>query len=322
MNSLYDFFIMNKNNDNYFISPQAADLLIAAHDGDMALLYLYLCRNGCRNRDKAGLDLFMPKQRLNEAYERLEMCSLLPLPEENSVAPLSGSASGSGTSVSPVSGDLPEYPIDYVKTIAEKDNAFSALMNEAQLVIGRPLSTPDLVRLLGIYDHFNLPPEVMMELMNFVSDVYREKYAGRRRPTVRAFELEARKWIDLEISDFDSAEQYIRSYRDHHSQFGAVREAMGVVNRDFTDTELRYVENWLSWGFGADAIGLAYDKTVTNTSKRSGAYMNKILMNWHDQGLHSLREIQEKDRPSSRFAKGQAPEAANPIDIRTAIDQI
>ena len=263
---------MNKNNDKNLISPQAADLLISGHDGDMVLLYLYLCRTGCRDRDRAGLDLFMPRQRLLEAYERLEMCGLLPIMHETlDASNPSDPVSGSETPVTPADGDLPEYAINDVKTIAEKDGAFSALITEAQLVIGRPLSTPDLVRMLGIYDHFNLPPEVMMELMNFVSDVYREKYAGRRRPTVRAFELEARKWIDIGISDFDSAEQYIRRYRDLHSQFGPVKEAMKIFDRDFTDTELRYVESWLSWGFGADAIALAYDRTVSSINRRSGA---------------------------------------------------
>ena len=314
---------MSRNNDQNLITPQAADLLIAGHDGDMALLYLYLCRTGCRDRDKAGLDLLMPRQRLNEAFERLEMCGLLPLtPESEHVSQPSEPGSGSGMPVSPLGGDLPEYPIADVKTAAEKDNAFSALISEAQLVVGRPLSTPDLVRLLGIYDHFNLPAEVMMELMNFVSDVYREKYGGRRRPSVRAFELEARKWIELGISDYDSAEQYIRRYRDLHSQFGPVKEAMKIFDRDFTDTELRYVESWLSWGFGADAIGLACDRTVISINRRSGAYMNKILMNWHEKGLHSLREIQEKDRPSSHSTGKKTQEPANPKDIQAAIDQI
>lgn len=294
-------------------------MLISSHDGDMALLFLYLCRTGCRDRDKAGRDLFMPKQRLSEAFERLEMHGLLPRSQEGQkVFP----ASEELNSVSPLDGDLPEYSAVDVRNTVETDPAFSALISEAQLIIGRPLSTTDLLRLLGIYDHLNLPPEVIMELMNFVSDVYREKYAGRRRPSVRAIELEARKWIEYGISDFDAAEQYIRRYRDLRSQLGQAREAMGITDRDFTETELRYVESWLSWGFGADAIALAYDKTVTNTGKRSGAYMNKILMNWHKQGLHSLREIQEKDRPSSFRTTTSVSVSADPRDIQTAIDQI
>ena len=313
---------MDITNRYFLISPQAADLLIAGHDGDMALLYLYLCRTGCMDKEKACLDLFMPKQRLNEAYERLEICGLLPVVSDTQSNPAASDFSPAGPGIS-TGGDLPEYPADYVKTIAEKDNAFSALISEAQLVIGRPLSTPDLIRLLGIYDYFNLPPEVMMELMHFVSDVYREKYSGRRRPSVRAFELEARKWLELGITDFDGAERYIRRYRDLHSQFGPVKEAMNIIGREFTDTELHYVESWLSCGFDAEAIALAYDRTMTNINRRSSAYMNKILMNWHEKNLHTVREIKEQDRPAaSRKHSGKAGTAVDPKDIQAVIDII
>ena len=86
---------------------------------------------------------------------------------------------------------------------------------------------------------------------------------------------------------------------------------MKIVDRDFTDTERRYVEQWLNWGFSADAIALAYDKTVTNTRKFSPAYMNKILMSWNEKGLHSLAEIREKDLSArSRSSSGSEPRPA------------
>ena len=68
---------------------------------------------------------------------------------------------------------------------------------------------------------------------------------------------------------------------------------------------------WLNWGFPADVIALAYDKTVTNTRKFSPAYMNKILMSWNEKGLHTLAEIQEKDRPAR-------PRSAGGTDSRPA----
>ncbi|MBQ5441939.1 MAG: hypothetical protein IIT47_00040, partial [Oscillospiraceae bacterium] len=73
---------MNRQDSEKLITLAAADLLISHRDGDMTLLYLYLCRTGCTDREKAGVDLFMPRQRLNEAFERLEMCGLLPLSAE------------------------------------------------------------------------------------------------------------------------------------------------------------------------------------------------------------------------------------------------
>ena len=40
--------------DKFMISPAAANRLLAAHDGDMALLYLYLLRHGSLDPEDAA----------------------------------------------------------------------------------------------------------------------------------------------------------------------------------------------------------------------------------------------------------------------------
>lgn len=312
---------MNINEQKNLITPQAADILISRRDPDMTLLYLYLCRTSCQDPEQAGRDLFFPKQRLNEAYERLEMCGLLP-----SVSAPQPDSSKAAPSVSwvPQDTELPEtYTAADVRNRAEQDSAFSALINEARLIIGRPLSSPDLIKMLGIYDHLNLPAEVIMELMHHVADIYREKYGESRRPSVRAFENEARDWVERGITDFDAAEQHIRTWRERKSLDRPLKDAMNIRDRDFTDTERRYITAWLDFGFGPDAIHLAYDKTVTNTRKFSLAYMNKILLSWHEKGLHTMKEIQDRDRPARRQeSSGAASVPADPRAIQEIIKQI
>ena len=307
---------MDDLDEKKLISPRAADLIIGLRDGDAALLYLYLCRRGVEDRDRIARELYLPKQRLSEAMERLEMLGLLPLAESVPVSPESAVSTKPPAKAPslPERSDLPDYTAEEVRSRKENDSAFSALISEAQLIMGRPLSTPDLIKLLGIYDHLDLPPEVVMELMNFVAELYRWKYGERRRPSARAFELEARVWAERGITDFESAERYIRLARERRSQEGDIKASMKIVDRDFTDTERRYVEQWLNWGFSADAIALAYDKTVTNTRKFSPAYMNKILMSWNEKGLHSLAEIREKDQSArNRSSSSSEPRPAESL---------
>ena len=313
---------MKDMSEKKLISPQAADLIIGLRDGDAALLYLYLCRRGTDDRNQIAKDLFLPKQRLNEALERLEMLGLLPLTEP--LPKTHSHAEATQPSVLQDRAELPEYTSADVRSRLEHDNAFSTLISEAQVIMGRPLSTPDMIKLLGIYDHLDLPPEVMMELMNFVADLYRWKYGERKRPSARAFELEARNWVQRGITDFESAEEYIRTAKERRSQEGAIKDAMKVENRDFTDTERRYVDQWLNWGFSAEVIALAYDRTVTNLRKFSPKYMDTILMSWHEKGLYTLSEIQEKDRPiRNRATTGNTGSSAeNAESIWKKVNQI
>ena len=319
---------MERLSEQNLITPEAADLLISKRDGHMTLLYLYLCRTGCTDREKASRDLFLPPSTLNEAYERLEMIGLLPL---RGVQPVSGAhrtlpmnqvtAAVSPVTVPDESLDLPSYTSAEVKQRTEDDSAFSALINEARLVVGRHLSTQDLIKLLGIYDHFDLPADVMMLLMHFVADRYREDYGTGRLPTVGAFEREGRRWRERGITDFDAAERYIQEWRERRGLYAEIKAVMNVVGREFTDTERRYVDSWISMGFRADVIGLAYDKTVTNTRKFSPGYMNKILLNWQEKGLFTLDAIREKDRPGTAAGKGISP-VPDPAAVRSLVDQI
>ena len=305
---------MSRTDSEKIITAAAADLLISHRDGDMTLLYLYLCRTGCTDRDKAGVDLFLPRQRLNEAYERLEMCGLLPLTGE---ADTPSSSAGSGAADSRViapAPELPEYSAEDVRIRSEQDSAFAAVLNEARLIMGRALSTPDLIKMLGMYDHLDLPAEVMMELMHYVADCYREKYAESRRPTAHAFEREAQIWAEKQITDFDAAESYISRMRERRSLEAPIKEAMDIRGRDFTDTERRYLGQWLDLGFGPQVIHLAYDKTVTTMGKRNLAYMNGILQNWHKKNMHSLNEILEKDRPAAQSNRSSSA-GGQPIDV-------
>ena len=143
---------MSRNDSDNLISPKAADLLISLRDGDAALLYLYFCRHGFRDPERAGRELFMPRQRLQEACERLEMQGLLAQAgnEESSQVPDS-SAQRHRAPVAPAassqSSDLPPYSAADVSTRSNVDSAFAAVLNEAKLILGRPLSTPDLIKM-------------------------------------------------------------------------------------------------------------------------------------------------------------------------------
>ena len=305
------------------ITPQAADLLIRLHDGNMTLLYLYLCRTACKDRAQAARDLNFTTHQFSEAYERLEMHKLLPLVgadtrrEEPVLPPIPAVSADPG-----IIPETPEYTSGDVAEREKSDPAFAALLQEAKLIVGRLLSTQDMIKLLGIYDHIDLPPEVVMELMHHVADVYRDKYGERRRPSVRAFEKEAYFWRECGITDFASAEEFIRRSREKRSLLGQVKEILEIHDREFSATEEKNVHAWIDMGFGADAIAIAYDRTVTNTGRRNIPYMNSILQRWHQKGLHTAQEIQEKDSSRNGKKTQSSESSADPNWIRKQLEDL
>lgn len=295
-------------NDN-LISVSAADRLIAAHDGDVALLYLYMQRSGCRDVEKAAAALCRTRSEMDAAYEKLRRMGLLSDRVET--------ASPAGTAVPkklPPEDELPEYRTSDI--VDRQDSVFADIVSEAQKVLGHVLSTPDLKKLFGIYDYLKLPPEVIMLLLNHCVDVSRGRDGMGRLPSMRFIEKEAYNWANREILTMEQAEEYISRSQLRRDEAAAVSRELGIFGRKLTSTESNYIHSWLDMGFPLEVIAHAYDRTITNTGALKWAYMNRILLSWKEKGLFSVSEIEEKD--SRRKSAGPAVSAGKdkPIDMK------
>ena len=298
------------------ISARALSALLRAHDGDVALLYLYLLSQPQAEAEQAAGALCLTLREVGAAWEKLQRMGLLPLdgaplpPAENREALL------------PPAEELPQYSALEIHSRSRQDPAFSAVLEEAAQVLGRKLSGNDMRVLYGVYENLGLPPEVILELLNYVGATYRERYGESRRPSARALEKEAYHWANQELLTMEQAEAYIHSQRLRLSQVDRVRAVLGIRDRQLGATERGYVSAWLDMGFGEEAIAMALDRTLTNTGGLKWPYMNKILLSWHQQGLHEPTEIREKD---GRGRKRAAPTPDKPMDLdalRRAVDSI
>ena len=271
-----------------FIPVSVADKLIAAHDGNVALLYIWMCRCGSFNAERAARELCLTLSEVNSAYEKL--CRLELFEEKTAVKePLPLPAE-----------ELPQYTSEDIIRRSETDSGFRAVLNEAQRKLGRVLSTSDIKTLFGIYDFLALPPDVIFMLLTYCIDSFKAKYGSGRLPSMRSIEKEAYSWANKEILTLEQAEEYIKKAAERRSKLGEVKSALGITGRQLTATEAKYVNSWLDMGFDCGTLAVAYDRTVTNTGALKWGYMNKIVTSWHEKGLHSIEDVEQNDpRPSA-----------------------
>lgn len=281
-----------------------ADKLIAAHDGDVALLYIYLLRTGSEDLESAARDLCRTMGEVSAAYEKLQRMGLL-----------SGGSGAPATEKEPPrhpepAEELPEYETADLVRRSREDAGFAAVVQEAQKVLGHVLSSSDLKRLFGIYDYLALPPEVILMLLNHCVST-----SKNRRPSMRYIEKQAYVWANREILSLEQAEEYIRQSRERQEDIGRAKAALNIQGRELTVTEGKYLASWLDMGFREDCLAIAYDRTVTNTGALKWNYMDKILLSWHEKGIHSAAEVQEKDgRRKSAPPPAQAGDTAIDMD--------
>ena len=286
------------------ISSAIADKLISAHDGDVALLYIYMVRRGGHDLDAAARDLCRTMSEISAAAEKLQRMGLML----DGAAPAKAAAKEEKL---PPPDEIPQYRSEDIVRRCKENGEFAVVVAEAQTALTHTLSSVEMKTLFGIYDYLALPPEVIMMLINYCVARCREQSTPDhpRRPSMRNIEKEAYNWVHQEILTLDQAEEYIRRQRERRDALGRAKAAVGVHGRELTPTETKYLSAWLDMGFDEDALAIGYDRTITNTGALKWSYMNKIMQSWHEKGLHSAEEIESGDprrRPQQSAAQGKA----------------
>ena len=306
------------------ISPAAADKLISAHDGDVALLYIYMARHGGHDLDAAARDLCRTMSEISAAAEKLHRMGLTPGGDSPAKVSPPAQSTPAGEEKLPPPDEIPQYRAEDIVRRSREDGGFAVVVAEAQSALGHTLSSVDMKTLFGIYDYLALPPEVIMMLINYCVARCREQSTPEhtRRPSMRGIEKEAYNWVHQEILTLDQAEEYIRRQRERRDALGRAKAAVGIHGRELTPTEARYISAWLDMGFEEDALAIGYDRTVTNTGALKWSYMNRIMQSWHEKGLHSAKEIESGDprrRPQQSAAQGRAIDMD---ELQSVLDKI
>lgn len=274
------------------ISEAAADKLLASGNGDAALLYLYVLKNGGKLNVAAADKLLNMNGRAAAAVSSLQAMGLIKCPET-----FCGEEKPQPPRRLVQPGDrLPDYSSEDAKTAARSDPRFAALVDEVQTVLGTILTSNGLMELLGFYDYLGLPPDVILLLVAHCVEEHEKKYGRGKRPTMRNIRSEAYKWADKGVFSLEAATEYIKAGERVRKRKGEIRRILGLQDRAPSPTEERCITEWAELDLSDELISAAYDKTVLNTGRLVWKYMDSILKSWAGKGLKNMEEVRTGDR--------------------------
>lgn len=265
------------------LSTQSIRKLLAAGNGDSALLYL------CRAAELSDVVTGFTEARLECAASLLRQLGL----DEGRSPRFQQSE------------QRPEYTEEDIRRQMDLPRSgFRKLVGEVQRCLGRTLSNEDLKILLGMEEYLGLPGEVINILVHYCAERSRARGAGRM-PSMRSIEKEAFQWADNHIDTLEKAAAHMRNETKKSTRLGELCELLGITGRRLTVSEGKYLQAWAEMGFANDAISLAYDKTCENTGALTWKYMNSILERWNTQGLYTADQVRALDRkPAGAARKG------------------
>ena len=253
--------------------------LLGAASADAALLYIFLKAGG----EMAGAEkeLNMNPGRVGCAAATLRQLGLWCDDKPCRIQP----------------GERPIYTERDVLEAADTDTSFRALCGEVQRLLGRNLNTEELKILLGFIRYLGLPAEVISVLVCYCRDRGRQR-GSLRNPSLRTIEKEAYAWAERGIDNLEEAAAFIQSQNVRNSRLSQLMQTLQIRGRSLTAAEERYAQGWLDMGFDEAAISEAYERTCLNTGALNWAYMNKILLRWHNAGLHTGEAVKNGDQRS------------------------
>lgn len=258
------------------IEKEHVHKLLCAQNPDAALLYLYLKNGGAMNQ--AAQNLGYTESRYACAHATLRQLGLLA--EEKQVR---------------LPGEQPQYTELDVLSAMDMDMDFRSLYGEVQRLLGKNLNTEELKILLGFTRYLGMPAEVIVLLVCHCKEEARQK--GRKHaPSLHRIEKEAYKWAEMGIDTMEEAAAYVKRQQLRFSQTGRIMEILQIRGRNLTAPESRYIKQWLEMGFDEETIGLAYERSCLNTGGLAWPYINKILLSWHEQGLHTAQQVRGGER--------------------------
>ena len=131
---------------------------------------------------------------------------------------------------------------------------------------------------------------------------------------MRYIEKTAYQWERNGILTLDLAEDYLRKLAKYRSREEEIKEAIGLGGHELTARAQEYVKSWIDLGFSADAVEIAYERTVDNTGKLVWKYMDSILQRWHGKNLHTTQAIEKYDtrKPEPQTGAGSQEIPAGP----------
>ena len=182
--------------------------------------------------------------------------------------------------------------------VEAKSTEFGELVNYATMRLGKSFSTAELSTLYSFKDQLLLPFDVIMLGI--------EHCASEGKASIRYIEKFLINLSDRGITDYESAEEYIRQRNAYLSFEGKIRRLAGIDKRTLTSREKAFISAWQEMNFPFDMIKLAYDRTVDNTKEFSMRYMNKILENWKNAGFKTVKEAESGDMKPEALSNGDS----------------
>ena len=194
----------------------------------------------------------------------------------------------------------PTYSAAQVRQLTASDDIRWLLPQLEQLLM-RTIKPSEIQLVLYFYESLGFSADLILYLYEYC--------VSRGKKGTAYIEKVALSWATDGISSTEEAKEAIAAYNENHS---AVMKAFGL-NRTPVPAELSYLQRWFNeYGFSADMVTEACNRTVLAINKPDFKYADRILTSWHDQQIKAPSDLPFYDKGHSKAAATRPQPISSP----------
>ena len=178
------------------------------------------------------------------------------------------------------------YTLAEIASARSENSEFGSLINYLEKHTGHMYNAAEQGIILYLYDTLGIDCELIMGVAQYCIS------KGKTSP--RYIQKTVMNITEQGIKTYAEFDNYLRMQEKRDNYREMVKRIIGAGQRALSKSESSIVDSWENkYGFSEQLISLAYEKTVAKINKPQVAYMSKILINWHENGLQTPEQVNE-----------------------------
>lgn len=164
------------------------------------------------------------------------------------------------------------------------DSEFKFLIDSAQKILSRVMTSTDIQILKYIYQDYRLPIDVILMVIEYC---VKQGITG-----IKFIENECMIWYNNGITNSVQAEEFLLNKEKQVVFEKQVKDIFKKGDISFKANEQICIDRWYNdFRYGKDIILLAYEKALPYVKTPTISYINTILCNWNQKGFRTVTDI-------------------------------
>lgn len=185
---------------------------------------------------------------------------------------------------------------DYINKRINESEEIKFLIQEAEIILSRPVSNSDIESFVMFHDVDGLPIDVIIMLLQYAVSV--------GKTNLKYIEKVAIDWGNDGIDSIEKVEEKLKQLTKKQKAWKIVEQIVGIDHRLPSAKEDETANRWINeWHFSKELINEAYERCVNAKGKFILSYMDSIIKRWRANDITTISQAVEERTSNARTKK-------------------